>query len=257
MKKFKSGQRFKFDARSLAAGGTKEKVLILDGHDIEKYRCRFDIEGIDLTEFERTGGQGFFGHNTEEPPICDWKLWKEQGALWGVPTFHSDMNPKAAIVEKLWAADKINAVSVGIEVLETIDNREDEYTTISKSSPYEVSIVNFGAHPHAGKGLSMMLSAAVGEGIITDDEADSIDTEGATLRKELETLRADNARLQAELTARPKPQGVRVLASQPTNHGGIAVNPEHLSAAVQAAAAKNIAAVVDRVMRLMTGKLPD
>ncbi len=255
--KFKSGQRFKFDTRSLAAGGTKEKVLILDGHDIEKYRCRFDIEGIDLAEFERTGGQGFFSHNTDEPPICDWKLWKEQGALWGVPTFHSDLNPKAAVIEKLWSADKINAVSVGIEVLETIDNKDDDYTTISKSSPYEVSIVNFGAHPHAGKGLSLMLSAAVGEGIVTDEEADIIDTEGATLRKELETLRADNARLQAELSARPKPQVVRLVPSQPINPGGIAVSPEHLSASVGSALSASIAAAADRIMRRMTGKLPD
>jgi hypothetical protein len=264
MKRLEQGKKYKFDARSLAEGGTRDKVLILDGHDIEKYRCRFDIEGVDLTEFERTGGQGFFGHDTSQPPICDWKLWKEHGALWGVPTFHGDLNPAAAVIEKLWNADKINAVSIGIDVIETVDNREDEYTTISKSAPYEVSIVNFGAHPHAGKNLT--LSAAVADGVITEGEADLVAdaeadiTEGTPERTELETLREENARLLVELEAARKPDAPpaidlqKINLPEKTNPTGAQVR-EQLVAQVREQLSRQLVPLVRAAVRKHLGRV--
>lgn len=273
MKRFESGKRYKLDARELSAGGTRDRVFILDGHPIDKYGCRFDVEGVDFSEFERTGGQGFFGHRSDsDPPICEWKLWKEAGAVWGVPTFHSDLNPAAAVIEKLWNADKINAVSVGIEVVETIQNKDDELLTISKSKPYEVSIVNFGAHPHAGKGLSLTLSAAVADGTITDAEAglvtlagalvldESEDTEGAALRNELETLRTENARLTAELAAKgtPAPEPAAVVELDNPKPDALTLDAaKQIVAEHRQHRAEAIAAAADRIFRRLTGKLPN
>jgi len=277
-KKLKSGEHF-----SLSVEPKREEGgwwLILDNTFIEKYNCRIHVGGLDFSEFVRTGQKMLAFHDSySQLPLGDWEYKVENGKLYGKPHFASDIYPYAAVCEKMANTRSpvtghyyLNAVSAGLQPIEIVEHAgSDEPDDITKAMLHEISMVVFGAHPTAGRGLggrNLNLSAAVEDGVITADEAESVTgildqaiqvltTEGAALRTELETLRTENARLQAELAALPKPQTVRVIASQPINPGGIAVNPEHLVSTVNAALAGRIAAAMDRVMRRMTGKLPD
>jgi hypothetical protein len=295
MKKLKSGDRF-----ILSVEPKREEDgwwLILDDAYIEKYNCRIHVDGLDFSEFVRTGQKMLAFHDSySQLPLGDWEYKVENNKLYGKPNFASDIYPYAAVCEKMANTKSpvtghyyLNAVSAGLTPLEVVERQGDEAQDVTKATLNEISMVIFGAHPKAGRGLSLTLDAAVADGTITESDAaimgesvtangnrsdlhvtvhvenldvvkatvERLSTEGAALRTELETLRTENARLQAELTARPKPQGVRVLASQPINPGGIAVNPEHLSATVNVTLAATLAAAMDRVMRRMTGKLPD
>jgi hypothetical protein len=126
-----------------------------------------------------------------------------------------------------------------------------------------------------------MLSAAVAENIITEDESTDLeilearsrgmlldpvtglemalgaDTEGATLRKELETLRADNALLVAELAAKGTPAPEPAAVVEVDNPKPETLTREAVLSAVRESRAETIAAAADRIYRRITGKLPD
>jgi len=269
MKRFVPGQKLQFSADA-ARQDDGEWFLILGPDYVEKYNCQFNVAGGDFSEFVRTGQKLMCFHDMQSFPVGDLEYRVDAAGWWGRAHFASDLNPVAATAEKLWNTKSpvtgkyyLNAVSAGLEVLDAPDVGPGEVLMIEAWSPYEVSLVPFGAYRKAGRGLSMTLDAAVADGTITADDAalladdDSENTEGIALRTELETLRTENARLTAELAAKGTPAPESTAAVELDNPKPEALTREQILAAVRESRAEAIAATADRIYRRLTGKLPD
>jgi hypothetical protein len=206
--------------------------LLIDPTPIPGHECVVEPLGMDFASFEAHGRPGIWSHDRynlpNALPLCQWDYRVENNAVAVRPNFDApEDNPYSGPVKKLFEAGRLR-LSAGLNVNEEgmITQGDRQYRHCTKTELEEVSFCLYGAHPQAGTpmsardGVRLCLSPAVDDGTITAAEADSItgivqdadpatpdptNTEGETLRTELELVREENARLKIELTAARKP----------------------------------------------------
>lgn len=232
-------------------------------------------DGWDFSRFAKVAPKMFYNHSTsgsEDFPIGRWEdVQVRDGKLTARPVFAAEEHPeRAGVIAKLWQGGFLDDVSVSFRVdtaaLGPAVKHEDgnTYRESGKHELLECSVVGIGADPNAGKGR---MAEAVTRGVITADEAQSLDapeqtpapvaeadseriarleTEVAELRRVLETQaeridRLDTQREQAEPPAPPEAAPV-----EEERH----IEPEK-------SREQEIAEVIAAVKRRQLGRLPD